>query len=68
MIFLYIELKNSTNFVMVSYHHEYHIKLMIYNSSMLKNSHLMKNYWKEMYQYLFITKIFKLLPLRCFKI
>ena len=53
--------------IMVSYHHEYHIKLMIHNSSMRKNSHLMKNYWKEMYQYLFITKIFKLLPLRCLK-
>ena len=38
---------------------------LIYND---KPSHLMKNYWKEMAQYLLITKLFKLLQLRCLKI
>ena len=33
--------------IMVSYHHEYHIKLMIHKSSMRKNSHLMKTIGKR---------------------
>ena len=33
-----------------------------------KSPHLMKNYWKGMDQYLFVTKLFKLLKLGCLKI
>ena len=33
-----------------------------------KSPHLMKNYWKGMDQYLFVTKLFKLVKLGCLKI